>query len=403
MPVVAGTKGSLMMRFKRRQLLLGGIAAGVTATTGEDYWTRKKQHQHDAALLSLAEQTPRDTDSMLQAAFEADAQKIYEGKNIQAALKLARPTLPYNREISKLLIQCSKIATQQYLTGKTEPSYDGLIAKLPAYTSQLDGYTQIASFKGKEAKVEQTINVEVPNAISDPTQDPLEQNLNNTEEAVGKTVRESLKLKRQIPVYLGFVLSSSRNNIIVFRGTQRQTEWLNNFTALQKNYTDPVSGRYIGKVHRGFINNYLEIVKPLPREIAKQLNPSLPCYITGHSLGAALAILTALDLALNIPQLKHQLQLYTYASPRVGDPTFALVHNQMVPNNYRVFNLADAITLMPPTKTVGGVYVHVGQEWSFLSQEGDLMPNHVVDTYRAAVELNVETNRTRTYPTSGLA
>lgn len=389
MPVVAGIKGSLMVRFKRRQLLLGGIAAGVITTTAEDYWTRKKQRQREAALLSLAERTPQDTDSLLQAAFEADNQKIYEGKAIQAALKLAHPTLPYNREISKLLIQCSKIATQQYLTSKTEPSYDGSIVKLPAYTNQLDDYTQIASFKGKEVKVEQTIQVEVP--IADFTQDPLEQDLERTEEAVGKTVRESLKLTRQIPVYLRFVLSSMRNNIIVFRGTQTQTEWLNNFTALQQNYTDPVSGRYVGKVHRGFVNNYLGIVKPLPREIAKQLDPSVPCYITGHSLGAALATLAALDLALNVPQLQHQLHLYTYASPRVGDPTFALLHNQMVPNNYRVVNLVDAITLMPPTKAVG-VYVHVGQKWSFLSQEDDLMPNHVIDTYRAAVESDVEIN-----------
>ncbi|MBV8884757.1 MAG: hypothetical protein JO235_12285, partial [Chroococcidiopsidaceae cyanobacterium CP_BM_RX_35] len=385
-----------MVRFKRRQLLLTGIATGIITTTAEDYWTRKKQRQRQTTLLALADRTSQDTDSLLQAAFEADNQKIYEGKAIQAALKLAHPTLPYSREISKLLIQCSKIATQQYLTSKTEPSYDGSIAKLPAYTSQLDGYTQIASFKGKEAKVEQTIQVEVPVAdlsqgnayggsgtadegTREPrpnrldsraqAQDPLEQDLERTEEAVGKTVRESLKLKRQIPVYLGFVLSSPRNNIIVFRGTQTQTEWLNNFTALQQNYTNPVSGRYVGKVHRGFINNYLEIVKPLPREIAKQLNPSVPCYITGHSLGAALATLAALDLALNVPQLQHQLHLYTYASPRVGDPTFALLHNQMVPNNYRVVNLADAITLMPPTKAVG-VYVHVGQEWSFLSQEG---------------------------------
>ncbi|MBV9387732.1 MAG: hypothetical protein JOZ78_15025 [Chroococcidiopsidaceae cyanobacterium CP_BM_ER_R8_30] len=387
-----------MVKLKRRQLLLGGIAAGVISSTAEDYWTRKKQRQHETTLLSLAEQTPQDTDSLLQAAFEADNQKIYEGKAIQAALKLTNPTLPYSREMSKLLIQCSKIATQQYLTSKTELSYDGSITKLPAYTSQLDGYTQIASFKGKEAKVEQTLQVEVPNA--EVTSDPLEQDLERTGEAIGKTVKESLKLKRQIPVYLGFILSSKRNNIIVFRGTQTQTEWLNNFTALQKNYTDPVSGRYLGKVHRGFINNYLEIVKPLPRDIARQLDPSVPCYITGHSLGAALATLAALDLALNIPQLHPQLHLYTYASPRVGDPTFALLHSQTIPNNYRVINLADAITLMPPTKAVG-VYVHVGQEWSFLSQEGDLMPNHVVDTYRTAVESNVETDRSRTYPTSG--
>ena len=65
-------------------------------------------------------------------------------------------------------------------------------------------------------------------------------------------------------------------------------------------------------------------------------------------------------------------------------------------------NLADAIPLMPPTQAVG-TYLHVGQEWSFLSQKGDFMPNHVVDTYQAAIAREVETDRSRIYPVSGLA
>jgi len=402
MLAVAGIKGSLVVRFKRRQLLLSGMAAGVAATAGADYWTRKRHLKREAALLSLADQTPRDTDSLVKATFEADAQKIYESKAIQASVKLALPTIPYNREISKLLIQCSKVATQQYLTGKTEPTYDGSIKTLPAYTNKLDSYTQITSFKGKEAKVQQVVEVEYPTAAQSNTQDPLEQNMDTAEDAIRETIKETVKLKRQIPVYLGFVLSSRANNIIVFRGTQRQAEWINNFTALQEDFIDPVSGHYLGKVHAGFVKNYLEIVQPLPREIANKLDPSVPCYITGHSLGAALGTLAALDLTLNVPQLKNRIQLYTYASPRVGDPTFARLHNKMVPNNYRVVNLADVITLMPPTKAVG-VYVHTGQEWSFLSQAGDILPNHVVDTYRVAVERDVETAQIRTYPISGSA
>jgi hypothetical protein len=50
-----------------------------------------------------------------------------------------------------------------------------------------------------------------------------------------------------------------------------------------------------------------------------------------------------------------------------------------------VANLADAFTLMPPTLSRVGTYVHVGQEWSFLSQNNDFLPNHVVDTYRQAI------------------
>jgi hypothetical protein len=57
---------------------------------------------------------------------------------------------------------------------------------------------------------------------------------------------------------------------------------------------------------------------------------------------------------------------------------------------------------MPPTESIG-TYVDVGQEWSFLSHQGDFMPNHVADTYKSAIEKEVETNSPRIYPVSGLS
>nr|MBA3923579.1 lipase family protein [Nostocaceae cyanobacterium] len=121
------------------------------------------------------------------------------------------------------------------------------------------------------------------------------------------------------------------------------------------------------------------------------------------SLGSALATLAAFDLALNVPQLKPQIRLYTYAGPRIGNPNFAQLHSQMVPNSYRISNLADLVPLSPPTVFRKDVYVHVGQSWSFVTQFGDILPNHAVDTYRAAVDNEVETDQTRKYPNSGLA
>ncbi len=382
------------MKFKRRQLLLGGMAAGIAATGGKDYQQRKAQRE----LEELAKRNPKDTDSLLEATFEADAQKIYEGQQIQASVKLTPPTIPYDREVSKLLILCSKIATQQYLTGKVNPTYDGSIRSLKAYSNKLDGYTQIASFKGQEAETVEKIEVEVPST----EQDPLERNVDAAEDTLEQTVKEVVKQKKRIPVYYGFVLTSKTNNIIVFRGTQTRLEWINNLAALQRNYIDQASGQFYGRVHAGLRDNYEAIIDPLPREIAKKLNPSIPCYISGHSLGAAIATFAALDLALNVPLLTRQLQLYIYASPRLGDPTFARFHSYLVPNSYRIINHADPINLMPPTKVIDA-FVHVGQEWSFLSQNGDVMPNHVVDTYRAAIDREVETNQPRQYPISGSA
>lgn len=374
-----------MARIKRRQLLLGGITAGVAATIARDYAGYRQQSR----LRTLAKsQISANPESLLEATFNADAEKIFQGQSILDSLKLTPPALPYNRPLSQLLIQCSKIATQQYLTGKTIPTYDGSIRSLPAYSKSLAPYTQIASFRGKEAEISQKVEVKVPERPQ--TRDIAENNLQDAEATIGKTLKEVVKIQKQIPVYLGFVLTSGKNNIIVFRGTQTTMEWINNLTAVQINYTDPRSGEYFGKIHQGFIKNYLEIVDPLPREMAETLNPNLPCYITGHSLGASLAILAALDIAANQPKLRRQIQLYTYASPRVGDPTFAKLHARLIPNSYRVVNLADVFPLMPPTRGKMGTYVHVGQEWSFLSQNNDFMPNHVVDTYRQAIEQGQE-------------
>jgi triacylglycerol lipase len=372
-----------MVEINRRQVLLGGIAAGVAATVARDYASAQQQAQLEA-LAKAQLQNPRDADSLLEATFNADAEKIFQGQAILDSLKLTPPTLPYDRPLSQFLIQCSKLATQQYLTGKTLPGYDGSIQSLPEYGDRFKSYTQVASFRGRESEISESVEVQIPQRQR--SNDPLENSLGDAEGTLGQTIQEVVKIRREIPVYLGFALSSPQHNIIVFRGTQTTAEWINNLTARQIAYTDPLSGQYFGRIHEGFINNYLRIISPIPRDLAQTLNPNVPCYVTGHSLGSSLAILAALDIALNASKLQPKLQLYTYASPRVGDPTFARLHSKMIPNSYRIVNLADVFPLMPPTISRVGTYVHVGQEWSFLSQNNDFMPNHVVDTYRKAID-----------------
>jgi hypothetical protein len=39
---------------------------------------------------------------------------------------------------------------------------------------------------------------------------------------------------------------------------------------------------------------------------------------------------------------------------------------------------------MPPTRRQAE-FVHLCEEWAFLSQGGDVLPNHLVDTYRRAI------------------
>ena len=82
-------------------------------------------------------------------------------------------------------------------------------------------------------------------------------------------------------------------------------------------------------------------------------------------------------------------------------PTFARKCSQLLPNSYRVVNLADSVPLVPSSK-MGKNYLHVGEEWSFLAQFGEVLLNHIVDTYREGLEQEVETNQARSYPISSL-
>lgn len=384
-----------MVKFKRRQILLAAVTTGAATSIAADYWRNRLDSQQQAELEAMAE-AQRSPDSLLQQAFQQDIATINKARQIRADLRLTPPAIPYNRNISKLLIQCNKLATQQYLKGKIDPGYDGTITSLPAYSSALDRYQQVAAFKGMEEEIKEIVNVNVPTSGSDTMRDPVQQQADQTQDTLQNTVREAVSLKRKIPVYFGFVLTSDTNHLILFRGTQRRIDWFDDLLAIQKDYRVPNAKQYYGKTHEGFVDAYSGILDPLPTNVAKQLNLAVPCYISGHSLGAALATLAAIDIALNAPELRSQLQLYTYASPRVGDPTFAQSHSQLVPNSYRIVNLADVVPLVPPTQ-LHGIYTHIGQQWSFLSQNSDVLPNHVVDTYRTAIDRELESNTADTF------
>jgi predicted lipase len=52
---------------------------------------------------------------------------------------------------------------------------------------------------------------------------------------------------------------------------------------------------------------------------------------TGHSLGGALASLSALRTALEKLRPSNMIKLYTFGQPRVGNVDLAMKHNELVP------------------------------------------------------------------------
>ncbi len=93
-----------------------------------------------------------------------------------------------------------------------------------------------------------------------------------------------------------------------------------------------------GKAHSGFKKAYLNISKKLHKCL---IDNSLPIFITGHSLGAALTTLATSELYDN----ENFDSCYTFGSPRTGDPEF--INSIKCGRIYRVVNNCDVITTVP--------------------------------------------------------
>lgn len=152
-----------------------------------------------------------------------------------------------------------------------------------------------------------------------------------------------------------FVVGDRQKIIIAFRGSERKiADWATNAKAVMTKWTKDKDD---GEVHRGF-NAALKSVWPgVTAEIRRLRDANQSIWITGHSLGGALATLAAARL-----QLEEKIPvsgLYTFGQPRIGDNDFAKVFNKKLKKrSFRFVNNNDVVTRVPPQ--VFG-YSHIGK------------------------------------------
>jgi len=107
-----------------------------------------------------------------------------------------------------------------------------------------------------------------------------------------------------------------------------------------------------GEVHKGFSKAYASVEQEIENQI--KVLKDIPLYITGHSLGAALATVCTQRLE-HTPAFQEKIAAcYTYGSPRVGDYKFDMDFKAPI---YRVVNTTDIVTVVP---LIAMGYVHVG-------------------------------------------
>lgn len=76
-------------------------------------------------------------------------------------------------------------------------------------------------------------------------------------------------------------------------------------------------------------------------------NPTYKIWVAGHSLGGAMASLASTWISsFNLAPRKNII-LYTFGMPRVGNYDYALLHDQLVNNSWRVVNENDLIPHFP--------------------------------------------------------
>jgi hypothetical protein len=177
-------------------------------------------------------------------------------------------------------------------------------------------------------------------------------------------IKEVAVLKSdQSSTFAVLVSATDRNNtpcsVLIFRGSNEFEDWKNNILAYQ------VKAFKGSKVHAGFMRALRPIWKDL-LNLLKQQQGSL--FVTGHSLGAALATLATARLVKN----GHAVEAcYVFGSPRVGNKKFTQILSDA--SMYRVENGSDIVTSIP--LDVPGIRYTAAGECHYLDHEGQLHHN----------------------------
>ncbi|MFZ6875898.1 lipase family protein [Undibacterium sp. Di27W] len=130
----------------------------------------------------------------------------------------------------------------------------------------------------------------------------------------------------------GFAVSKGDTAYVAFSGTQPDDPT----DILIDGLFWPVAWQGDGLVHDGFLRAYESIAGQLHAWLEQAQASRV--YITGHSLGAAVATLAA--------ALLPDSRLVTFGSPRVGNAAFAAMFKNRVVDRY--VHCADIVTILPP-------------------------------------------------------
>lgn len=197
-----------------------------------------------------------------------------------------------------------------------------------------------------------------------------------------------------------YIAKDEQRAVVAFRGTSSFEDVLTDLSIIQQNFPPTRRPIFKPKAHSGFLNAYDSINLELKAEVLKllNLNNNYTFYVTGHSLGGALATLLAIDLKRTFKNIN--VIIYTYGSPRVGNKWFVRMFNNSLKNqSYRIVNERDFIPQVP-----GGSYRHVAI-YTLLDDKGKIIlhPNvlekigKTIEGIESLLSLDISEEHAHTY------
>jgi len=157
-----------------------------------------------------------------------------------------------------------------------------------------------------------------------------------------------------------YVMMSKDRTVVAFRGTEsnKLEDWVTDF----RRWKQPVTtSPTFGRIHSGFEIAFTDIWSPV---LASFFVSSRPVYLTGHSLGGALATRAVVEILTNGGSVNG---MYTFGQPRVGNRKFAREFDKRFKHAYRFVHNNDIVARLPWLN-----YWHIGR-LVYLTSTGEIL------------------------------
>lgn len=194
-----------------------------------------------------------------------------------------------------------------------------------------------------------------------------------------------------------YLASDDRSVVVAFRGSQSPKsldgfkDWLltnaNNLLVVPEGRagTDFAAAGVGARFHRGFLEALAEIWDPLHGAVREALEAKdRPLWITGHSLGGAIALLAAWRFQQQFVPVH---EVMTFGAPMIGNAAAAQAFEREFPNRiFRYVDVEDPVPLLPTVSLVANTYHHCLNEVRLQGPSAHSVLEALEQVARVAVE-----------------